>query len=69
VPKAGSRLKLGTFTTSELNVCKPGGLVRGHVAFDRFQRLVNVAIKRRAFSFRWQIANVRDFVWFVFHKL
>jgi hypothetical protein len=33
------------------------------------KRLANVAVKHHAFSFRWQIANVRDFVWFVFHKL
>jgi hypothetical protein len=62
-------LKLGTFTTGESNFFKPGGIVRCRVAFDLFQRPVNVAIKRRAFSFRWQIANVRDFVWFVLHEL
>ena len=57
MPKAGIRLKLGTFTTGESNFFKPGGIVRDCFAFDLFQRLVKVAIKRHAFSFHWQIAN------------
>ena len=51
------------------SVRRSGGLVRGRIAFDLFQHLVNVIVKHRAFSFRQQIANIRDFVWFVFHKL
>jgi hypothetical protein len=51
VPKAGSRLKLGTFTTGESNFFKPGGIMRDRFAFDLFQGLANVVVKHGAFSF------------------
>jgi hypothetical protein len=57
------------FTTICPSVHGPGDLVRGHITFGLFQRLVSVAVKHHAFSFRRQIANVRDFVWYVFHEL
>jgi hypothetical protein len=34
------------------NIRRLGGLVRGHIAFELFQRLANVAVKHHAFSFR-----------------
>jgi hypothetical protein len=30
----------------------PDGFVRSHIAFDVFQRLMNVTVEHRAFSFR-----------------
>jgi len=55
--------------TTGSSVRSSGGFVRGRIAFDLFQHLVNVNVNHRAFSFRRQIANIRDFVWFVFHQL
>jgi hypothetical protein len=40
------------FMTIGSNVHRLGGLVRGNISFDLFQRLVNVAVKHRALSFR-----------------
>jgi hypothetical protein len=51
LPLTGSRLKHGIFMTIGSNVRRPGDLVRGHIAFDLFQRLANVVVKHSVFSF------------------
>jgi hypothetical protein len=69
LPVAGNMLMNGMFMTIGSNVRRSGGLVRCRIYFDLFRHLVNANVKHRALSFRWQIANTGDFVWFVFHKL
>jgi hypothetical protein len=49
---AGDALEHGKVTTGAPGVRRPAGLGRGHIAFDLFQHLANVAVKHRAFSFR-----------------
>jgi hypothetical protein len=65
---AGNMLKCGIFVTLAAVGGGLGGIVRGHVGFGAFQRLLRVLINRRVSSFRRRRENVGGFMMCVVHK-